>query len=124
MTRRIVPIVAAMLASCSPAKREPMPDLSGVPAECTQALVVLPGESAIRVRVSQWERAGSGWRKLVKRPGVIGRNGFAPIGEKHEAKRGDQEQLSLGIGNPEREIALGHHAQQQCRGYDLADRAQ
>ena len=45
-----------------------------------------------------------------------------PVAEQDEAEHRDLQQLGLGIGDPEREIALLHNAQEQRGGRDLAQR--
>ena len=45
-----------------------------------------------------------------------------PVAEQDQAEHRDLHQLGLGVGDPEREIALLHAAQQQRGGRDLAQR--
>ena len=45
-----------------------------------------------------------------------------PVAEQDQAEHRDLQQLGLGVGDPEREIALLHAAQEQRGGRDLAQR--
>jgi L,D-peptidoglycan transpeptidase YkuD (ErfK/YbiS/YcfS/YnhG family) len=80
-------VVAALLAAgCARQGQPPTSPAPGLPVDAEQVVVVRPIPGALsRVGVSAWERDEGRWApRWTDLPGVIGRGGFAPAGQKRE----------------------------------------
>lgn len=61
------------------------PPAEAIPPSARQVVVVETGADRRQAKVTGWDRVGDAWRVAVPtRPGVVGREGIAPIGEKRE----------------------------------------
>ncbi|HOA61323.1 MAG TPA: L,D-transpeptidase family protein [Verrucomicrobiota bacterium] len=96
--------VLSLSLSASAAPRhavEPPPDR--LPARARQAIVVRPTRG-FHTTLTAWERSANGWRRTAGPwPAVIGRNGFAPLGEKREGDGRTPSgvfRLGLAFGRP------------------------
>ena len=59
--------------------------LSGIDGSIRQAIYVSPTKKdSHQAYLSAWQRQGIGWHRLYYVSAVIGRNGLAPVGMKHE----------------------------------------
>ncbi|MFO0807368.1 MAG: L,D-transpeptidase family protein [Gemmataceae bacterium] len=71
--------VAILLTGCA------KPLMPNLPSDVQQAIVVRPAGGSTKVVVTAYELRGGNWTiALPERPGVIGRAGFADLGQKRE----------------------------------------
>lgn len=79
-------LLAGLLAAAAAFAQEIVPpEIESLPAEVGQALYVYPEyPGTFAASLDAWERKDKGWEIIHSVPAVIGRNGFAPAGEKRE----------------------------------------
>jgi len=91
------------LSTCATPRHAAEPPPDRLPAWARQAIVVRPTRG-FHATLTAWERAANGWHRTAGPwPAVIGRNGFAPWGEKREGDGRTPSgvfRLGLAFGRP------------------------
>lgn len=82
-------LCTSLMISCASVPRPtavvPLPDSGKIKTSSQVLLVTNDSPSSINVTISTLERKNDGWKKVRENfSGVIGRNGFAAVGEKRE----------------------------------------
>ncbi len=103
LLRAAATVLSLSLSACATPRHAAEPPPDHIPARARQAIVVRPTRG-FHTTLTAWERSANGWRRTAGPwPAVIGRNGFAPSGEKREGDGRTPSgvfRLGLAFGRP------------------------